>query len=174
MIFSMFRKQPKIDVRPNNTGRKFILAGWLLAAAHVTIALSFYVTLPKTIPVHFNLIGEPDAYGHKSTVWIFPLLNLVLYYGMMQLVTKLKPWKYNYPVEVTEKNAPTLYRMNIRMLVLINLGISLLFFVVTLHTIAVAKSYTHLNLGWLLLVLIAALTLMPFWFIFRMFKLPKE
>ncbi|AKA34393.1 DUF1648 domain-containing protein [Flagellimonas lutaonensis] len=174
MTFNMFRKQPQIEVKPTETDKKIIIAGWLLTAVHLITVLSFYATLPKTIPIHFNLMGEPDAYGHKSTLWIIPVLNLILYYGMTQLVTKLKPWKFNYPVRVTEKNAPRLYGMNIRMMVLVNLGISALFFVVTLHTIAVAKSFDLLNLGWLILVLLATLTLMPFWYILKMFKLPKE
>ena len=174
MTFNMFRKQPQIEVKPTETDKKIIIAGWLLTAVHLITVLSFYATLPKTIPIHFNLMGEPDAYGHKNTLWVLPLLNLVLYYGMTQLATKLKPWKYNYPVKVTEKNAPRLYAMNMRMMTLVNLGITVLFFAISLHTIALAQSFDFLNLGWLMLALIMALTLMPFWFILKMFKIPKE
>ncbi len=39
---------------------------------------AFYSRLPETIPTHWNFKGEPDAYGHRSTIWLMPLLSIPL------------------------------------------------------------------------------------------------
>ena len=72
-----------------------------------TEVFMYYPDLPQQIPTHYGADGEPDAFGGKSTIWIMASLSLVMYLGLSLL------WRYpniyNYPVEVTEKNAPRLY-----------------------------------------------------------------
>lgn len=169
----MFGNQPKIDIKPNYFDRKLILAGWLLVALNFIVVLSFYFTLPDTIPTHFNLKGEADGFGSKSTLWILPIFNLVMYFGMTMLATKMKPWNYNYPTKVTANNAPMLYAMSIRMLAWLNLGIALIFLIISLHTILLAKEVSTIAIGWLIILLVAVITLGPFIVIFKMFKVPK-
>ncbi|WP_350291057.1 DUF1648 domain-containing protein [uncultured Croceitalea sp.] len=170
----MFGNQPKIEVKPNDFDRKLILVGWLLVAVNFIVVLSFYFTLPETIPTHFNLKGEADGFGSKSTLWILPIFNLVMYFGMTMLATKMKPWNYNYPTKVTAKNAPILYAMSIRMLVWLNLGIALVFLVISAHTILLAREINTMDIGWLIIVLVAVLTIGPFIAIYKMFKVPKQ
>lgn len=170
----MFKNQPKIDIKPNDFNQKLILAGWFLVALNFILVLSFYSVLPETIPTHFNLKGEADGFGNKSTLWILPIFNLVMYFGMTMLATKMKPWNFNYPTKVTQENAPKLYAMSIRMLTWLNLGIALIFLVISLHSILLAKEITNFSIGWLILVLVAAITIGPFISIFKMFKVPKS
>lgn len=120
----MFRKQPKIEVKPTITDLKIIRLGWFLVILNFIIVKIFYVDLPEEIPIHFNFKGEADGFGSKTNIWFLPLLTLIMYYGMNLVILKVKPWQMNYPVRVTEKNAPQLYAMNLRMLVLVNLAIS--------------------------------------------------
>ncbi|GMN10901.1 hypothetical protein MTsPCn9_27870 [Croceitalea sp. MTPC9] len=170
----MFGNQPKIDIKPNEFDRKLILVGWILVALNFILALSFYSGLPDTIPTHFNLKGEADGFGNKSTLWLVPFFNLITYFGMTMLATKMKPWNYNYPTKVTEKNAPKLYAMSIRMLVWLNLGIAFIFLVISLNSILLAKEVTNFSIGWLIIVLVAVITIRPFVSIFKMFKVPKS
>lgn len=102
----MFRKQPKIDIRPTKKDKKLIEIGWLLVLFNFALVFLFYFDLPNTILIHFNLKGEADRYGSKTNVWVLQTLNIVLYYGLTPVVTKLKPWQDNYPVTVTSENAP--------------------------------------------------------------------
>jgi hypothetical protein len=51
----MFKKQPKIDIKPNEFDRKIMLAGWFLVMLNFIIVLSFFFNLPEIIPIHFNL-----------------------------------------------------------------------------------------------------------------------
>ncbi|MBX9695946.1 MAG: DUF1648 domain-containing protein [Cyanobacteria bacterium] len=36
-------------------------------------------SLPDVIPIHFNLVGEPDGWGSKSTLLLFPALTAFIY-----------------------------------------------------------------------------------------------
>jgi uncharacterized membrane protein len=169
----MFKKQPKIDIKPNEFDRKIMLAGWFLVMLNFIIVLSFFFNLPEIIPIHFNLKGEADGFGSKTSLWTIPIFNVLMYYGMTLVATKVKPWNYNYPTKVTEKNAPALYTMSIRMLVWLNLGIALVFLVISTHTILLAREVTSIDIGWVIIALVVAITIGPFIYIYKMFKVPK-
>jgi uncharacterized membrane protein len=51
-------------------GVLLILSWWL--------ALAVYARLPDTIPVHFDLSGEPDAWGGKLMVFLLPAVQAIL------------------------------------------------------------------------------------------------
>lgn len=171
---TMFRNQPKIDIKPSPTDRKIILIGWLVVVLNFVIVLAFYFQLPDTIPTHFNLKGKPDGFGNKSMLWVLLSISLLTYFLMSTIVTKMKPWKFNYPTKVTEKNAPKLYAMCIQMMVWLNFGIALLFLIISLEIILKAIQHEGFRLGWSFLPLVTLITLLPFWYIFKMFKVPKE
>lgn len=170
----MFRKQPKIDIRPTLRDRKIILIGWLLIIFNVILVFAFYFQLPEKIPTHFNLRGEANGFGNKSTLWILPIISALVYFFMSSVATKMKPWKFNYPTRVTEKNAPKLYALSIQMMVWLNLGIALMFLTITGEIILKAIQYEGFQLGWSFIPLVALITLLPFLYIFKMFKVPKK
>jgi uncharacterized membrane protein len=169
----MFKQQPKIHVEPDATDKRLIATGWVLVALNFIVVLSFFFTLPETIPTHFNLIGEADAYGSKNDIWAMPIFNLIMYFGMTMIATKMKPWNYNYPVKVTAENAPMLYARSIRMLAWINLGIASIFLIISTHTILLAKDIARINIGWLILFLVTAITIGPFVYMFKISKSSK-
>ena len=169
----MFRKQPKIDIKPSKKDKKLIVIGWLFISINFVLVLLFYFDLPETIPTHFNFKGEPDGYGNKSYIWSLPILNLVLYFGLNLVATKLKPWQYNYPVTVTNENASKLYSMGIQLIIWLNLAIAILITFISLHTLLLAKGIIVPNLKWVTPVLTAVITITPFLYIYKMFKVPK-
>lgn len=170
----MFRKQPKIEVKPTITDLKIIRLGWFLVILNFIIVGIFYVDLPEEIPIHFNFKGEADGFGSKTNIWFLPLLTLIMYYGMNLVILKVKPWQMNYPVSVTEKNAPQLYAMNLRMLVLVNLAISLVLFPTSIEIIVAGKyGDTGFNFTIITIIICLIFTLLPFYFIFKMFKFSK-
>ena len=73
-----------------------------------------YSSLPAQVPIHFNAAGVADNYGSKNTVWLMPVLSLVMYLGLSAL--QRYPHVYNYPSEVTEDNAPRLYRLGVELI----------------------------------------------------------
>jgi uncharacterized membrane protein len=171
---TMFRNQPKIDIKPSPTDRKIILIGWLLVVLNFIIVFAFHFQLPDTVPTHFNLRGEADDFGSKSTLWLLPSISLLTYFLMSTIIIKMKPWNYNYPTKVTEKNAPRLYAMTIQMMARLNLGIVLLFLIISIEIILKASQYDGIRLGWTFIPLTVLIIIFPFWYIFKMFKLPKE
>jgi uncharacterized membrane protein len=170
----MFKNQPKIDVKPSSRDRKLMFLGWLLVATNGILVVAFYFDLPETIATHFNLKGEADGFGSKETIWLLPILNMVLYYGKTLLTTKVKPWHYNYPTKVTKQNAPKLYAGAINMMVWVNVSIAVLFLLITVHTILISKNVTAISLGWLILPMVVILTVAPLLTVIKMFKTPTS
>lgn len=165
----MFKKQPQIEVPPTQLDLNLIKLGWILVALNLVLALYYSFELPEKIPIHFNLMGKADNYGDKSFIWFAPIIGLAMYFIMNWASTKMKPWQYNYPIKITEKNAPKAYALSIRMMVVITFLVALLFFWITLHLIATVKgieSYT----SWAFLPLIILTTVYPFYVIVKIMR----
>jgi len=169
----MFGNLPKIEVKPTPFDRKVILVGWVLVALTFIEVALFYSDLPDIIPTHFNIKGKADGFGKKAKLWQLPIINLILYVGTTLLATKMKPWNYNYTVKVTEKNAPEVYAMGIRLLVWINLGMALLFLLISSHSIATTLFKGSLNFGWLMITLVLAIVILSLIYMVKMHKVPK-
>ena len=170
----MLKEHLEISVKPNGLDRKIIRLGWILVILNLCAAFAFYFDLPDKVSTHFNLRGQADGFGDKSTIWLIVLINLGLYYGLNLLSTKLAPHRHNYPVKVTEKNAPALYAMSIRMLTVLNTSIALLFLLVILHIVFTARFGLDLGLIKIVLLISAIITILPLYFIFKMMKVPNE
>ncbi|MBE0647248.1 MAG: DUF1648 domain-containing protein [Bacteroidales bacterium] len=98
----------------------------------------YYATrLPATIPTHFDASGNPDGYGGKSSLWMLPVIALVVY-GIITLVSRI-PEKFNYPVKITPANARKQYILSIRLLRYLKLALVLMFFFISYKTVMVAQ-----------------------------------
>jgi uncharacterized membrane protein len=65
--------------------RILVLAMSFLFAIQFVITGAFYSKLPETIPTHWNIKGEADGFGPRTTVWITPTLSLpvaILFVGL--------------------------------------------------------------------------------------------
>jgi Domain of unknown function (DUF1648) len=59
----------------------------------------YWPQLPERIPAHYGLLGVPDAYGPKGTLWILPGAALFLY-TLLTYVGR-HPQRMNLPSWVT-------------------------------------------------------------------------
>lgn len=131
----------------------------------VTLALAVwacgqYLALPEVVPMHFDASGQPDAYGHRSTVLWVSLLFVVLTVGCA--VISRHPRLFNYPVPITEDKAEAMYREGERMLVWMLVPMQVIFFGV-LQAVLLTGAVTWLmwlGLGGLFLVIIVSMTRM--------------
>ena len=98
--------------RPTRWIRIGAIVVTLLATAW---ALSAYARLPEIVPTHFDARGRPDAMGHKSELLVFFGIFAPMVLGMSWL--SRYPRTFNYPGEVTERNAQQLYRLGEQTLV---------------------------------------------------------
>lgn len=75
------------------------------------LALTFFITiknypkLPDRIPIHFNIEGEADRYGHRKWIFFTPFLSLVIFVSMT--IIAFGNVGYNNPVETTDQNIDT-------------------------------------------------------------------
>jgi hypothetical protein len=78
--------------------------------------LLFYSSIDSnaSFPTHYNLAGEVDGWGGRSSLWNLPLIGLVFYIGLS--ILQKYPGIYNFPCEVTEKNVNYLYRMGVQLI----------------------------------------------------------
>lgn len=132
--------------------------------------LSIYVwgDLPDKIPTHFNFFGKPDRWGGKESILIMPIVGFFVV--KLTFLLSKAPHMLNYPVKVTEENAPRLYLESRRVFVFVNFQIALMLTV--LHVDTILKAYEKGGIGsWVtptLLVLMLGTIAIT---IYRMFRL---
>jgi len=71
-----------------------------------------YSDLPETIPTHFNLQGEVDDWGERSTILMLPVFASITYIGMTLI--QRYPQAMNYPVKIKPEKLPAVYQIGIR------------------------------------------------------------
>lgn len=81
--------------------------------------------MPERLPSHYNAMGQPDAYGGKSTAFALPVVAAVLL--TLMLFFRRKPQHWNFPVPVTEENRDRLYGLAYDMLHWLALAVMLIF-----------------------------------------------
>jgi hypothetical protein len=81
--------------------------------------------LPARIPTHFDLAGNPNAWGPPATLWFLPGLAVLLYLGIT--VTALFPSAFHYPVPVTAENRDRLQALSLQMIAWLKVDLTLLF-----------------------------------------------
>ncbi len=124
---SLFGEQtwPRLPVRWLPAGRW----EWLLEAVTLGVVLFwfYYLTvyweaLPDRVPSGFDWKGAPRGSAPKSFLWVLPAVSLVVY--VVMTVASRFPHRGNFPVQVTEMNAPRLYAMARWMLNVIKLQVT--------------------------------------------------
>lgn len=89
------------------------------------MAFISYSTLPDSIPTHFNIKGQADDWGNKTSIFILPCIALLLFTGIT-ILNKF-PHIFNYPVKVTGENALRLYTKSVRVMRILKALVVMLF-----------------------------------------------
>lgn len=98
-----------------------------------------YNALGDTIPIHFNASGEADGFGNKTSVWVLPIIGMVIY-SILCILNKY-PHTHNYMVNITEENAFKNYRLSTRLVRFTNLFLAILFTFIQYISIEKGKGY---------------------------------
>ncbi len=84
---------------------------WLEGFALLALGLHIAVTvralfgddhLPSRIPIHFDAMGQPDAWGSPAMLIWLPAITLIIY--LLFTVVTQSPGTFNYPVRVNVFN----------------------------------------------------------------------
>ena len=121
--------RPKIKIEIDTTGRIIEALSAIALVFMVIITAYYYSELPDIVPQHYDIEGNPDKYGSKSVMFVLPGIAVLLYFGLT--ILSMFPHVLNYPVKITEENAPKQYKLAIRLLRNLKLVIIVLFTFVT-------------------------------------------
>jgi len=102
------------------------------------ILIFYFPDLPDKIFAHFNAAGEVDRFGSKASIWVLPIVSVLLYLGLTGL--NQFPHIYNYPVRITAENVYPQYRIVSKMIRTLKTVIMIFFFYTIYMTI-------HIGLG---------------------------
>jgi uncharacterized membrane protein len=61
--------------------------------------------LPDRVPTHFDISGQPNAWGSPAILWVLPAVGAGLYLLFTGLAS-VRFRSYNLPVRVTQANLP--------------------------------------------------------------------
>ena len=61
--------------------------------------------LPGRIPTHFDISGQPNAWGSPEILWLLPAVGTGLYL-LMSALAAIRFTRFNLPVRVTQTNLP--------------------------------------------------------------------
>lgn len=97
-------------IRPPLTTGEIVAIALTIAGLLFTIVplAVLWSGIPSTIPTHFGITGQPNAYGSKAALLVYPGVALgitLLFQGLCRY-----PWVFNYPVRITEGNALRQYK----------------------------------------------------------------
>lgn len=101
------------------------------------LAMFNYGQLPEQIPTHYNINGSPDGFGSKTTLWVLPIVGLLLYV-LMTLINR-RPEGFNYLVIITPENAAVQYRMATRVIRFMKAFVMLLFAFLVWRTVSIVN-----------------------------------
>ena len=148
-------ERPRIKITLDSWDYMIEIFGGLCIIMMIVWPSVYYVDLPESIPKHYNALGEPDAFGSKSSIWILPAVGLVMYAGMFAL--NRFPHIFNYPTQITQENAERQYRNATKLVRIINMLMAASFFYIELTTVQTALNKQE-GLGVLFLPIFIGLT----------------
>ncbi|MBK9486965.1 MAG: DUF1648 domain-containing protein [Chitinophagaceae bacterium] len=117
--------RPKIKINLTQFDKVLEIGGIILLVIMWTLAAFNYYQSSDTVPIHFNLSGQPDGYGSKMTHLLLPIIPTLIYFGLMQL--NKYPHIFNYMTKITEENAKRQYTIATRMIRILKISLVLIF-----------------------------------------------
>lgn len=130
---------PKIE--KSKVGLIFKFLSMLGLIVQFLTIIRVWGVLPDIIPVHFNILGETDAYGDKSDLFILLALSAATYLGLGWLIRH--PDNLNYPWKVDKENSAYQYQLAATFLEIIRAETIWLFTYIALQTISIAAEFTQ-------------------------------
>lgn len=147
--------RPKIELELTLFDKALEILGWISVLVIWILVITNYITLPDSIPIHYNSMGVADRFGGKENILTLPIVATVLFIGLTML--NQFPHLFNYPTPITEDNALRQYIYATRLLRYLKFIILVIFGAITWQTI----SNVH-NIGIWFLPTTVALMLIPF------------
>lgn len=161
-------KRPRIKPELTNTDQFLEVLSIITLVGLWALVIYGFSILPETIPVHFDLKGQPDSYGSNASILFLPILSTLLYVGLT--IINRYPHIFNYPVKITPENALRQYTNATKMIRVLKLIVLGVFFLIEFFTIRSALGASA-GLGiWFLPFFLIVVYVPMGYFIFRAFR----
>lgn len=118
-------ERPRLSLPLAPVERMLEILAVIVLIALIALPVYFYGQLPDSLPKHYGLNGQPDAWGPKSGLFLLPAIGLMLF--ILLTVMNRNPQNFNYLSKITPENAPDQYR-NARQMIRILKLLQLLLF----------------------------------------------
>ena len=118
-------RRPVLDIPLTRTDRVVAVVGVIGTVLLVALPVFAWSGLPDEVPIHFGISGDPTSWADRRMIWFLPALGLILTSSMALLARY--PHVYNFPVPVTDENAPQLYRLSRSMVIWLAAEIAVFF-----------------------------------------------
>jgi len=151
-------ERPKLKIELTIADKIVEFVGWLLVILVWGLAIKSYSNLPNTIPTHYNVLGQANAFDGEVNILILPIVATVLFIGLT-IINKY-PHIYNYPINITNDNALKQYTNATRLIRYLKLILVFIFCLISYQSIRNANGQTD-GLGPWFLPLIILLIFVP-------------
>src|ERR1700722_9506305 len=107
-------ERPVIKIELTTADKMAEVIGVLVLVTFWAVTLFYYSKLPDTIPTHYNISGQADDHGSKTTILLLPVVGTILFLALT-FVNRF-PRSFNYPTPITAENAKSQYTTATRLL----------------------------------------------------------
>ena len=127
---------------------------------YVTFLMIFkFGSLPESIPINYNAMGEPTDWGGKSSLILIYCIDLIMYIGLT--VLERFPQVYNYPVSITEENIRKQYFLARLLITTLKLSMVVIFLMIIASDFQTNTEESHLLMGEYFIFFALAITFIP-------------
>ena len=134
-------KKPKLKIKLEKFDYLLEAASWMGITSLWLLFIFNYKELPQIIPTHYNLKGEVDNLGEKSTLIFLPIVASIIFIGL-SIVSRF-PHLMNYPTTITIENVRAQYQISTRLLRILKISIVIIFSLILYSTILHANKNSH-------------------------------
>jgi uncharacterized membrane protein len=164
----VFENRPKIDL-PLSPDKTLSTIGKTLLVFLWGLTIYSIVTLPETIPIHFDIQGNVNGWGSAKILLFMPIFATGLYF-LLNYITKYAHI-FNYPVPITPENALRQYTNGVQMIRVIAVVLCIVFFILLVEINLIARGVIN-NIGTWDLPLVLSIIFIPLiYFIVKAFKM---
>ncbi|MFC5773431.1 DUF1648 domain-containing protein [Ectobacillus antri] len=108
------RNRPTLPVQKTVIERVLNIISIILLVGMIGYVATMWGSIGDRVPIHFNAVGEPDAWSGKFSIIGILIVPVALYMFLTFLGNR--PHTHNYLVEITEENAQRQYKNSCLML----------------------------------------------------------
>lgn len=134
------------------------------------LVLYFYQALAEEVPIHYDFSGTPDSYASKKSLYALTSVHTLLVFGLFGL-SKISASHFNYPSSLNEDNYKEHYKLSLRLMRWINLGMSLVFFSLALQTLAYGMDWEWAKQSYIGLIMLLSMGLPTIWYFVQVRKI---